>query len=137
MRPREIFLSHASADRLAAGKIVASFRAHGIKVWYSRIHLRGAHAWHDEIGRALARCDWFVVLLTPAAVKSEWVKREVTYAVIEKRYCRRIVPVLLRNCRHEKISWTLAGVQMVDFRANFRDGLQELLKIWNIEREPK
>ena len=37
----------------------------------------------------------------------------------------------------EKISWTLAGVQMVDFRENFRAGLRELLKIWDIELKSK
>lgn len=132
MKPREVFLSHASADRRASEKIVASLKGHGVGVWYSKTNLRGAQAWHDEIGKALARCDWLIVVLTPASVKSEWVKREVTFALIEKRYRQRIVPVLLKNCRHQKLSWTIAGMQMVDFRGDFQAGLKNLLQVWHL-----
>ena len=132
MKPREVFLSHASADRVLAEKIVRSLEAHGIRVWYSKKNLKGAQAWHDEIGRALARCDWLIVLLTPAAVRSTWVKHEVTYALIEKRYKQRIVPVLARACRHRRLSWTLASMQMIDFRRNFDGGVKNLLRIWNM-----
>lgn len=60
-----------------AEKVVRGLEDHGVKVWYSKTNLKGAQAWHDEIGKALARCDWFVVVLTPSAVRSEWVKREL------------------------------------------------------------
>ena len=133
MKPREVFLSHASADRRAVQKIVASLKDHGVSVWYSQTSLKGAQAWHDEIGKALARCDWLVVVLTPAAVRSDWVKHEVTFALIEKRYRQRIVPLLIKKCQHQKLSWTLAGMQMVDFRSNFRTGLRNLLRVWDIE----
>ena len=49
MRPKEIFLSHASADRRAANRLVARLRKAGFKVWYSKTHLKGAQQWHDEI----------------------------------------------------------------------------------------
>jgi len=132
MKPREVFLSHASADRVVAERLVACLERHRIKVWYSKKSLKGAQAWHDEIGRALARCDWLVVLLTPAAVRSEWVKREVTHALIEKRYRQRIIPVLVRPCKHKRLSWTLSSMQMVDLRRNFEIGASSLLQVWNV-----
>lgn len=137
MKPREVFFSHASADRRRVERIISRLREHRIKVWYSKSHLRGAQAWQEEIGAALARCDWLVVVLTPAAVKSEWVRREVAYALMEPRYRRRIVPILMKSCRHKKISWTLAAMQMVDFRKSFEAGLRELLKVWNIKLSEK
>ena len=88
--------------------------------------------WHDEIGQALARCDWFLLVLSPAAVGSEWVKRELVYALQSKRYRRRIAPLILKSCKIEKLSWTLSGFQHVDFRNNFKDGSAELLALWNI-----
>jgi hypothetical protein len=133
MKPREVFLSHASADRRFAERVISSLRRHKIKVWYSKTSLRGAQEWHDEIGKALARCDWLVVLLTPAATRSLWVKREVTHALMEKRYQRRIIPVLVRSCKHEKISWILKQLQMVDFRTDFEQGLIDLLAAWKIQ----
>ncbi len=82
---REVFLSHASRDQARARRLRELLLAHDVPVWFSPHHLRGAQQWQDEIGAALARCAWFMVLLTPNAVKSMWVKRELNYALIEKR----------------------------------------------------
>lgn len=79
--PREVFLSHASSNRKVAEQIAAAIRSHGIRVWYSATNIIGAQQWHDEIGEALERCDWFVILLSPASVRSLWVKRELLYAL--------------------------------------------------------
>lgn len=70
MPPQEIFLSHSSADRIIADSVVATLRNHGNPVWYSQTNILGAQQWHDEIGKALKRCDWFVVILSPDSVKS-------------------------------------------------------------------
>jgi hypothetical protein len=70
MRPAEAFLSHASADRQFASELAEILRRHGLPVWYSETDIRGAQQWHDEIGAALGRCDWFLLVLTPAAVES-------------------------------------------------------------------
>src|SRR5947207_4484587 len=89
-----VFISHASADRSFVDQLAEWLRGHGIDVWYSRTHLRGAQQWHDEIGNALARCTWFLLVLSPNAVRSRWVKRELIYALEDHRYTGRIVPVL-------------------------------------------
>ena len=130
--PREVFLSHASADRAAATMIADTLRAHGVPVWYSRTHLRGAQQWHDEIGRALRRCDWFIVLLSPASVKSRWVRRELLFALNARQFEDRIVPVLLRPCRTVVLSWTLDALQRVDCEADVRAGLADLLRVWGL-----
>ena len=105
-------------------------RQAGLKVWYSPAHIKGAQQWHDEIGRALKRCDWFLLLLTPGAVKSRWVKFELTYAINQPRYDERIVPVLLQPCDYEALSWTLGSIQMVDARAGLDPATAALLNIW-------
>ncbi len=74
MLPTEVFLSHSSRDRDAASRIAEMLRPHGIPVWFSPVNILGAQQWHDEIGAALRRCDWFIVLLSPDAVSSKWVK---------------------------------------------------------------
>ena len=106
---------------------------HGIKIWYSETNLRGAQLWHDEIGDALQRCDWFIVVLTPNAVNSIWVKRELLFALQEQRLHRKIVPILYQSCNHIQLSWSLGSMQMVDYRANFDQGCSELLKVWDVD----
>ena len=94
--------------------------------------MRGAQQWHDEIGKALAKCDWFVVILSPGAVRSMWVKRECIYALEQKRFVERILPILYRKCDYAKLSWTFSGFQLIDFTRGFDRGAAELLKTWRI-----
>src|SRR5437867_5069624 len=112
---REVFLSHASQDHEAAHRLRELLVAHGVPVWFSPHHIRGAQQWQDEIGAALARCGWLMVLLTPHAVKSMWVKRELGYALSEKRYQDRIIPLLFQKCDLRALSWTLPQFQTIDF----------------------
>lgn len=135
---REIFLSHSSRDRAFATRLAALLRGHGLPVWYSNTNIRGAQQWHDEIGRALARCDWFIVVLSPNAVRARWVKRELVYALEQARYEERIVPVLYRPCDPAALSWTLSSAQTVDCRrANQPAGFADLLRVWGIGYDPK
>ena len=110
---------------------------HGLRVFYSKKSIRGAQQWHDEIGQALARCNWFLLVLSPAAVGSEWVKRELIYALQSKRYRKHIAPLLLKPGKIDKLSWTLSGFQWVDFRESFEDGSRELLAVWDIHDRTK
>ena len=137
MKPPEVFLSHSSRDRAFASRLAAVLGRHGLKVFYSRKSIRGAQQWHDEIGQALARCNWFLLVLSPAAVGSEWVKRELVYALQSKRYRRHIAPLLLKPCRIDRLSWTLSGFQRVDFRQSFHAGCGELLALWSIDYRPR
>jgi hypothetical protein len=69
---KEVFLSHSSKDRNFVVRLVHVLKEHKIRYWYSATHISGAKQWHDEIGRALMRCDWFLIVLTPNAVRSQW-----------------------------------------------------------------
>ena len=65
-------------------------------------------------------------------MSSEWVKRELVYALQSKRYRKHIAPLLLKTCKIDKLSWTLSGFQKVDFRNSFEEGSSELLAMWDI-----
>jgi len=72
LKPRKgVFLSHSTKDRKFALSLARTLKGHRIPYWYSATHIAIARQWHDEIGKALKRCDWFLVVLTPDAVKSE------------------------------------------------------------------
>ena len=134
--PHELFISHAASDRKFVDRLTEILRRHRIRFWYSRSHLIGAQQWHDEIGKALSRCDWFLVILSPTAVSSMWVKRELHYALRAKRYNDRIIPVLPRACDRGELSWTLDAIQTIDFRRDFEQGCRALFRIWKCEYLP-
>jgi hypothetical protein len=137
MLPKEIFLSHSSQDRQFATAMAEEIRRHGIPVWYSQTNIIGAQEWHDEIGAALQRCNWFVLILSPHSVKSTWVINELLFSLNHPRYKKRIVPVLYKHCKYEKLSWTLSNLQVVDFRQSLTAGYRELLRVWGVGYKPK
>lgn len=103
-----------------------------MRTFFSEHSIRAAQQWHDEIGAALARCDWFIVVLSPHALTSRWLKLELVYALQHERYNGRIVPLLQRTCDPERISWTLGAFQHVDFRRDFDAGCDHLLSLWEM-----
>ncbi len=133
MQPNEIFLSHSDRDHAFATLLVEALRRRGISVWYSRTHILGAQQWHDEIGAALQRCDWFAVILSPNSVESMWVKRELLYALQQNRFENKIIPILYQPCDYNRLSWTLSIFQAIDFTGAFDDGGKQLLRIWGLD----
>ena len=117
-------------------RLTAILDAHKVSYWYSATHILGAKQWHDEIGLALARCNWFLIVLTPAAVRSQWVKRELLFALNSSRYNRKILPLLRKPCKYSQLSWTLPEFELVDFTGDFETACRQLLRIWEIEYKP-
>lgn len=131
MPPREVFLSHANRDRKIAERIAKILHEHGVPTFYSPSNLLGAQQWQDEILGALQRCDWFAVLLSPHATKSMWVRRETAYALRDRRFDNRIIPLIYRPCELGFLDW-LQVFQFIDFRGDFHEGCRQLLRIWGI-----
>ena len=79
-----IFISHSHKDNEFGIKLVNDLR-HVIgdedAVWYdARGGLNGGDIWWDKITRELRRRKVFIVLLSPDALKSPWVKKEISIA---------------------------------------------------------
>ncbi len=131
MLPTEIFLSHATQDRALAQRLAHTLTRHGIPVFFSPQNILGAQQWQNEILGALQRCDWFVVLLSPDAINSMWVKREVAFALQDPRYEDRIIPLVYRACDLRSLQW-LTLFQMIHFTGDFADGCRSLLRVWGV-----
>jgi hypothetical protein len=125
-------LSHASEDKKIAERLAGVLVAHEVPIWYSQRDIFGAQQWHDEIGAALLRCDWFLLLLSPSSVRSKWVKRELLYVLQNDRYEDHILPLLCRSCDIATLSWTLSQFQAVDLTGEFVAGCRSMLQVWNL-----
>ena len=127
MPKHELFLSHAAPNRKFVERLARALDARGLRYFYSKRHIAGARQWHDELGVALARCNWFVLVLSKACVKSIWVKRELLYALESPQYRDPIVPLLFERCAASTLSWTLSSFQHVDFTHGFDAGFEALV----------
>ena len=130
-----VFISHSSSDRdFVEGVIMPALTRHGLETWYSKDDIRSASEWERNIREALKGCDWFLVVMSPRAVKSEWVRCEVFWAA-ERRW-QRIVPIMYEECDPADLHLKLAQLQFVDFRGDIEAACARLLRVWGIAYEP-
>ena len=98
----KIFLSYSHKDRVFGVRLVNFLR--GIigsddAVWYDD-GLRGGDAWWDEIVKQLHSRNTFILILSPDAVRSPYVKEEIRIAVQRHLEGKMLLlPLLLRKCR--------------------------------------
>jgi hypothetical protein len=133
-KPSRIFISHSHKDRALVERLAPVLDSHRLKYWYGERNIVGAQQWHDEIGKALKKCNWLVLVLTPAAVSSRWVKYELLFALEAKAYREHIVVLDYRKADYRKLSWTLHCLQWIDFRHGFDAGCRELLRSWGLKQ---
>jgi hypothetical protein len=126
--PTKVFISHATADRRRAQRLGRLLGEYNIEYWFSREHLVHGEDWYGGIGGALESCNWLIVVGTPAAVRNMWVKREVTYALVDRRYRNRVIPLLFENCTLRRLAWSLQSIQYIDFRRGWQPGSDQLLR---------
>jgi TolB-like protein/Flp pilus assembly protein TadD len=59
-----VFLSYASQDAEAAGRICGRLRAAGIEVWFDQSELRGGDTWDRQIHERIHDCRLFVAIIS-------------------------------------------------------------------------
>ena len=79
--PRQVFVSHASADAELAHRIVSDLARNGFDIFITPDSIQPGEKWVPAINRGLEESGIFVVLLTPAAVQSGWVQDETNTAI--------------------------------------------------------
>lgn len=93
-----VFLSYARDDRdlgEVADKLASHIADAGYGVWSDEQILPGDN-WAEKIGEALRKSSHMIVLMSPASAKSEWVQREIEFAVGSPKYAGRLIPVAIR-----------------------------------------
>jgi len=105
-------------------RIAFFLRDRKFKVWVDNEKLiPGTSIWEEEIEKAIKDAFAVIVILSPEAKKSEWVRREITYA---DQYQKRIFPVLVGGDEDEAIPIRLITRQFIDFREDENAGLSAL-----------
>ena len=130
----KVFISHSSQDReLVEREIVALLQSHGIETWYSKDSIQTAAQWQRSIEVGLESCDWFLLVMTPRSLDSDWVLAEVTWWMEERK--GNFIPVLADDCEWKRFHLFMRQLQYVDFRSDADDVRQNLLRLWGIENK--
>ena len=78
------FISYASEDRDKVLARVQMLDQMGIRYFQDLLSLNPGQRWEKELYRNIDQCDLFLLFWSAAARKSEWVMREVDYAISRK-----------------------------------------------------
>jgi len=125
---KRIFISHSTKDvDFVYGQLKPVLDQLGYCSWCSATDVRLAADWEQQIRRALAQADWFAVVLSPDAVKSEWVQAEIHWALENKR--GRVIPIMARTCEPTDAHLRLGTLQFLDFRQDPADAQRRLAEL--------
>ena len=90
-----IFVSYARSDgRDFARDLSARLRAAGFSLWRDLADMEGGRDWWQQIEEAIRAVEYLILVITPASLRSEYVRKEWRLARQEGR-C--VIPVLADN----------------------------------------
>src|SRR3954471_12537758 len=89
----EVFISYKREDVEQARRVRLALKAAGFGVWWAE-DLQGGGRWDNKIDEALLGAAAVVVLWSPLACHSDWVKHEASVAKVRGV----LVPALISRC---------------------------------------
>ena len=113
----KVFISHAYSDELLVKSVSDALESAGIEVWNATRDVSSVEKWSDEVEQALRESDAMVVVLTADALRSNWVHKEIQFALGEQSYRKRLIPVLADDAEElekKDIPWILWRLQMIN-----------------------
>lgn len=127
-----VFISHTTRNAKFTDALVERLRDHYITTWYAPRHMPGGY-FKSNIQDALAHCDWFLLVLSPEALASEWVKWEVDITLADPRFNNKIIPVLAEQCEWTTFHPNLHRYQLFDFLLHPKEAEARLLRHLGVE----
>jgi hypothetical protein len=105
----QVFISYSRKDIAFARRLAGDLEKAGFDVWWDISDLKGGDDWVRFIPAAIEASQYFVVLLSPNSIQSEWVEKEYSYAI---RLRRKIIPAMIKPC---DVPFSLHTINYVDF----------------------
>ena len=99
-----IFISYSKKDIEFARHVRALLKAENFPVWMDEEGISGGDEWEATIEKNLNACIAFVIIMSPDAKESDWVKNELLLA---QKLKKSVFPILFRG----DAWWNLAHIQ--------------------------
>jgi formylglycine-generating enzyme required for sulfatase activity len=130
MASPRIFVSHSHVDDAFGKRLVGDLRARlgEDAVWYDASGgLHGGDEWWTTIRAEITARDVFIVVLSPDALASVWVPREMNIAYFQHaKVGKRLIPVFFRPCEPPADWQLIHGFDFADPQ-RYEQALVELL----------
>lgn len=125
-----VFICHSHADHAFARRLARELDQYGVTVWFDEAEIRAGDSLLEKISHAIDEMDFLVAILSPRAVKSAWVRKELALAMSDElaRHRVKVLPVLKQSCeipkylkdkayedfRAQKVSFVVAFARLLD-----------------------
>ncbi|MGB8981806.1 MAG: toll/interleukin-1 receptor domain-containing protein [Anaerolineales bacterium] len=123
---KDIFISYSRRDQEFVARLASDLDAQVAGVWFDQATIQAGQKWHDEIMEGIRECKAFILVLSPDAMESRYVREEVNKAL---ELGKTIFPVIYRAAK-----WTgefaslVREVQNLDLRSgSYADNFQKLV----------
>ena len=109
----DVFISYSREDKDKVSALVDKLRASGVAVWMDVGGIDAATMWSEEIVNALDSAKVLLLMVTPSAVSSHNVAKEVVLTSERKGH---ILPVHLEPTQIPAgLKYQLAGIQHIEY----------------------
>ena len=121
-----VFISYKSEEYDVAKKIRALLEEHNYPCWMAPESISAGSNYMSEIPTAIRKCDLFVLIVSEASQKSQWVQKEIDRAVKFDKY---ILPFHVDDSELiDAIDFVIANNQRIEAYQNFEPACRELLQ---------
>jgi len=122
----QFFISYSSQDTKFVENLETSLREAGIPTWVDRGRLSAGETWTESIPLALEKSLAVILVISPDAIGSKWVRKETLLAC---RNNKRIIPIIYRSTKIPPAFEFLVGeYQHLDFTdKSYEDGIRDLV----------
>lgn len=118
----KVFISYSRKDIDFVRKLAGDLETAGYDVWWDITDLRGGDDWVRNIPEAIKASRYFIVVLSPNSIESEWVRKEYTQALSLRK---KIIPIMLAAC---EVPFALNTINFVNFsEGEYADNFTKLL----------
>lgn len=136
MQTLTFFISYSREDKHLMEILASILETAGHTTWVDADNIMPGQTWQSTILQGLRDADFCIVILTPRAIKSTYVKEELELALNERK---PLIPVRWEPVTRDEVAALGIGhIHYLDFpELSFRDGIRRLLKSIELLRQQK
>ncbi|RME50781.1 MAG: toll/interleukin-1 receptor domain-containing protein, partial [Caldilineae bacterium] len=109
----QVFISYRRKDLAFVTQLHQELEKRGISAWFDKESIEVADHWRTSIAEGIRDCQVFLLVLSPDAVQSVNIRKEVDLA---EKHGKPIVPLMWRPTEIPvAFEYALAGIQWLDF----------------------
>jgi len=119
VRTTRVFLSYAQRERELAAAVGAELQSRGIDAWDEARGITPGSVWSDTFSSALEESDSMIALLSARSFSSEYVRKQLDFALFDERYKNRLLPVLVGDSTiadFVQLPWILTKLEYLKLR---------------------